>query len=139
MVSKTLNDEVCTLYEWAIPRLLKLQVIHRPGVNNKLADYLSHSRPNPTEWHFIPLMAQHLFQVWGRPQMYLFSSHLNHQLPLWFCRIDHPLAATSNAMSQSWTGLSLYTYPLILLLERTLIKIRKDQAEEAIVITPPLA
>ena len=28
LVSKTLNDQVCTLYEWAIPRLLKLRVIH---------------------------------------------------------------------------------------------------------------
>ena len=28
VVSKTLNDEVCTLYDWAIPRLLGLQAIH---------------------------------------------------------------------------------------------------------------
>ena len=27
VVSKTLNDEVCTLYKWTIPRSLKLQVI----------------------------------------------------------------------------------------------------------------
>ena len=28
VVSKTLNDEVCTLYEWGIPRSLTLQAIH---------------------------------------------------------------------------------------------------------------
>ena len=28
VVSKTLNDKVCTLYEWAIPRSVKLQAIH---------------------------------------------------------------------------------------------------------------
>ena len=33
-------------------------------------------------------------------------------------------------------GLYLYAYPPIPLLERTLIKIREEQAEEAIVITP---
>ena len=28
VVSKTLNNKVCTLYEWVIPRSLKLQAIH---------------------------------------------------------------------------------------------------------------
>ena len=41
VVSKKLNNEICTLYEWAILRSLKLRAIHRPGVNNKLGDYLS--------------------------------------------------------------------------------------------------
>ena len=68
--------------------------------------------------------------------MDLFASHLNHQHPIWFCRTIHPLAAASNALSQSWTRLSVYGYPPIPLLERTLIKIREDQAEEAIVIAP---
>ena len=45
VVSKTLNDEVCTLYKWSIPRSLKLRAIHQQGVNNKLADYLSQNRP----------------------------------------------------------------------------------------------
>jgi len=136
VVSKTLNDEACTLYEWAIPRSLKLRAIHRPGVNNELADYLSRNRPDPTEWHLSPLIAQRLFQAWGRPQVDLFASHRNKQLPLWFCRTGHPLAAASNALSQSWTGLYIYAFPPIPLLERTLIKIREDQAEEAIVLAP---
>ena len=67
--------------------------------------------------------------------MDLFASHLNQQIPLWFCWTAHPLAAASNALSEPWTGLSLYACPPIPLLERTLIKIREDQAEEAIVIT----
>ena len=68
--------------------------------------------------------------------MDLFVSHQNHQLPLWFCHTGHPLLAASNALSQSWTGLYLYTYPPIPLLERTLIKIREEQAEEAIAVAP---
>ena len=106
VVSKTLNDEACTLYEWAIPRSLKLRAIHRPGVNNELADYLLRNRPDSTEWHVSPLIAQRSFQVWGRPQVDLFTSHRYKQLPLWFCWTGHPLAETaSNVLSQSWTGL----------------------------------
>ena len=56
-------------------------------------------------------------------------------MALWFCRTYHSLAAASNALSQSWAGLYLCAYPPISLLERTLIKIRGDQAEEAIVLT----
>ena len=65
----------------------------------------------PYSEHLTPLMAQRLFRMWGRPEVNLFASHQNHQLPLWFCRTDHPLAAASNALSQSWMGLSLYRVP----------------------------
>ena len=63
VVSKTLNDEACTLYKWAIPKGLKLQVIHQPGVNIELAVYLPRNRRDPREWHLSPLIAQHLFQM----------------------------------------------------------------------------
>ena len=46
------------------------------------------------------------------------------------------MAAASYALSQSWTGLSRYAFPLIPFLEKTLIKIKQDQVEEVIVITP---
>ena len=101
-----------------------------------MADYLSHTRPDPTEWQLSLLIAQHLFQRWGRPKVNLFASHQNHQLPCWFSQTRHPLAAASNALSQSWTGLSLYAFPPIPLLEKTLIKIREDQVEEVTVIAP---
>ena len=132
VVSKTLS----TLYEWAILRSLTLRAIHRLGINNKLADYLSRNRPAPTEWHLSLLIAQSLFQVWGRPQVELLASHRNHQLPLWFCRTSHPFVAASNTLSQPWKRLYICAYPPIPLLQRTLITIREDQAEETIVITP---
>ena len=65
--------------------------------------------------------------------MDLFTTHLNYQLPLWFC---HPVVVASDALSQSWTGLSLYASPLIPLLKKMLIKIRNDQADDVIVIAP---
>ena len=102
------------------PRSLCLQAIHRPGVNNELAGYLSRNHPDPTEWHLLPLVAQHLFQYW-------------------FSRTGHPMVAASNALSQSWTGLYLFAYPPIPLLEKTLIKIREDQVNEVIVIAPTWA
>ena len=51
VVFKTLNDETYMLFQWLIPRLITVRVIHRPGVNNELADFLSRNCPDPTEWH----------------------------------------------------------------------------------------
>ena len=96
VVSKTLNNEACALYEWAIPRSLRLRAIHWPGVSNELADYLSCNFPDPTEWHLSPLIAQSLLWRWGRPQVDLFASHRNHQLPCWFSRTGHPVTVMEN-------------------------------------------
>ena len=93
-----------------IPRLLKFQAIHQPGIN-KLVDYLLCNRPDPTELYLCPKIAQHLFWLWGRTQVDLFSSHVNQQLPCWFSRTGHLLPAAYNTLSQSWTGLSLFAYP----------------------------
>ena len=112
-------------------------MIHQPNVNNELVDYLSRNRPDPTGWHLSPLIAQCLFQMWGRPQVDLLTSHQYHQLPLWFYWTGQPSAAASNTLSLPWTELHLYAYPPIPLLERTLIKIREDQVEEAIVRGDP--
>ena len=136
VVSKTLNDEMNTLFQWLIPRSITVRAIHRPGVNNELANFLSHNCPDPTEWHLSERVVLQLFQLWSTPKVDLFTSHLNHQLPLWFCQTGHPVAVALDALSQSWTGLSLYAFPLIPLLERTLVKIREDQADEVIVIAP---
>ena len=88
------------------------------------------------EWHLSPPIVHRLFQLRGNPQVDLFASHLNHQLPCWFSQTDHTLAEASNALSQSWTGLSLFALRAIPLLVKTLIKIREDQAEEVIFIAP---
>ena len=55
VVSKTLNAEACTLYEWAIPRIPRLWTIHRPGVY-KLAGYLSRRQGIGSPWLVIILI-----------------------------------------------------------------------------------
>jgi hypothetical protein len=66
----------------------------------------------------------------------LFASPQNHKLPLWFGRLHSQEAAASNAFSQSWRGWSVYAFPPFNLIFSTLLKIRHDQVEEAIVVLP---
>ena len=63
VVPKTLNDEMNTLFQWLIPRLIRVRVIHRPDVNNELADFLSCNRPDPTEWRVSERVVLQLFQL----------------------------------------------------------------------------
>ena len=46
---RALNRESMLLYEWVIPRKIQLQAVHRPEVDNVLADYLSRHVVDPTE------------------------------------------------------------------------------------------
>ena len=68
--------------------------------------------------------------------MDLFASPSNHKLPLWFSRSRCDGASGADAFTQSWTGWSIYAFPPRNLLLKTLLKIRADKVEEAIVIAP---
>ena len=128
-------QEAVELHHWLISQNIQVFAVHRPGVNNELADYLSRNRPDPTEWSLNPNAARKLFRRWGTPQIDLFATHLNYKVPLWFSRLEHQAAAGTDAFAQSWKGWFVYAFPPINLILRTLTKIREDQTE-AIVLVP---
>ena len=125
-------QEASQLMEWALSMRVTLQAVHRPGVDNVLADFLSRTHPDPTEWSLSTRACNKLFSLWGRPQIDLFASPLNHKLPMWFARVQCPGATAVDAFHQSWSGWYVYAFPPINLIQRVLIKIRSDQVEEAI-------
>ena len=61
VVPKTINDETNTLFQWLIPRSITVWAIHRPGVNNELADFLSRNRPDSREWRLSERVVFQLF------------------------------------------------------------------------------
>ena len=131
-----LCQETLSLYEWAMEYQVQLKAVHRPGVDNQLADYLSRNRPDDNEWSLAGRAVRRLFHHWGTPQVDLFASHLNHQLPVWFSRLPHPMASAVDALSQQWTGLYVYAFPPRKLIKQVLLQIRDQQVEEAIVVVP---
>ena len=133
--SKELLEEALELWMWALAHSVQLSAIHLPGVNNILADFLSRNRADPTEWQLLPSVCRQLFNHWGTPQVDLFASAANHQLPLWFSRHPDPEAWATDAMAQDWAGMYVYAFPPFNLIQKVLIKIRTDRAE-AIFIAP---
>ena len=135
-LSWALCQEACDLHEWMLRHNVIVSAVHRPGQDNVLADYLSRHRPDPTEWSLSLRVCNQLFSQWGRPQIDLFAAPPNHKLPLWFSRLPCPGATATDAFLQSWSGWSVFAFPPINLIQRTLLKIRTDQVEEAIVVVP---
>ena len=136
VLSWSLWEETKLLFSFLQGCHATLVAVHQPGVDNELADYLSRTRPDPHEWSLQPRVVQRLFAIWGRPQVDAFASHMNHHLPVWFSRSPHPEAAAVDALTQSWTGLSLFAFPPIPLILQTLTKIRSDQPEVVILVLP---
>jgi hypothetical protein len=134
--SRAQNLETMRLYSLVVPLGISLQAVHRPGVDNVLADFLSRTRPDPTEWSLDRVMTSILFRMWGTPQVDLFASHLNNRLPVWFGRTRHQEAAACDALLQPWSGFFLYAFPPFALLQRVLLKIREDRPEAVVLIAP---
>ena len=134
--SSTLYKEALRLFNWAALNRVVLRAVHRPGVNNQLADFLSRNRPDPLEWALSHQVCASLFRRWGLPQVDLFASEQNHKLPLWYSRIPCPSATAVDAFRQNWRGLYVYAFPPVSLILKTLLKLQSDQVEEAIVVAP---
>ena len=100
-ISQSLCQEAVILHEWARQMDVHLIAVHRPGVCNELADYLSRNRPDPTEWSLAQQSYNLIVSRWGQPQLDLFASPANHKAALWFSRLPHPGAAAVDAFNQS--------------------------------------
>ena len=134
--SQTLCQEAIAIHEWLIVHQASVVAVHRPGVDNQLADFLSRTRPDPTEWSLADSVCACLWRKWGRPQVDVFASHLNHKLPVWFSRLPHKSAHGTDALRLSWADLEIYAFPPFNLIQRTLVKIRDERVRKAIVVLP---
>ena len=133
--SWTLCQEAVELHDWLNSQNTRVFAVHRRGIHNELADYLSRTRPDPTEWAQSDNVAQLLFKHWGTPMIDLFASELNHKRPLWFSRSSIEGAAGTNAFAQTWKGWYVYAFPPTNLILKTLTKVREEEVE-AIVLVP---
>jgi ribonuclease HI len=127
--SWSLWNETKALLDWAWPLGLTLRAVHRPGVDNELADSLSRRSLDPHEWMLKKRVVERIFQIWGRPQIDLFASPSNAHLPQ-FCQ-----RAIQDAFQFNWNQWRLYAFPPIPMLPRTLRKVR-DESAQMILVAP---
>ena len=114
-----------------------LRLRHIPGKRNVLADRLSRGdRIVSGEWALNPVVFRLITGIWGTPQVDLFATRGNRQLPVYVSPYPDPEALSVDAMSMSWKSLWAYAFPPYALLPAILHKILQDQAD--IVLIAPL-
>ena len=86
-------------------------------------------------WQLCPHKFRDICQVLGRPDIDLFATTLNEQLPRYVAWKPDPGAETVDAFVQSWGTLLLCIFPPFNLISRALKKIESERAK-AIVIVP---
>ena len=88
-----------------------------------MADLLSRSNQvQSTEWSLHPQVFKQICQKWFTPHVDLFTTHVNHKLPLYVSPVPDPNAWDIDALNINWTGLTAYTYPPMALLHRVIQK-----------------
>ena len=55
---------------------------------------------------------------------------------MWFSRLVSKGATDTDALAQPWAGWSVYAFPPINLIQKTLLKIRSERVEEVIMVCP---
>ena len=112
---------------WCLQRGIHLLAAHIPGEDNLVADFLSRGKFLPSEWTLNPLIFQRICRVLTlQPEIDLFASTLNFQLPKYCSRSRDPQAWKVDPLSFRWSGLRLYAFPPFSILPRVLEKIVQE-------------
>ena len=94
------------------------------GSLNVMADALScRNQVLGSEWTLCAEVFRELQRRWS-VSVDLFSTNLNHQLPVYFSPVLDPMSAGTDAMLQSWNDLEVYAFPPFALVHPVLLKLR---------------
>ena len=107
----THSAEICALLwkimTWFHHYHITLKARHIPGCLNVMADILSRSNQGQsTEWSLHPQVFKQLCQMWFTPHVDLFTTHLNHNLPLYVSPVPNPNAWDIDALNINWMALT---------------------------------
>ena len=106
--SLTLLRLTVELLLWLEIQNIIVRARHIPGCLNVIADHLS--RPNQP-MSLRPEIVKRIFRVWGTPEVDMFATVSNSQLPWFMSPILEPRALAVDALSQDWQGRSMYMFP----------------------------
>lgn len=130
-----LDNLAQAIWGWALLRNIHLSAVHIPGKSNICADYLSRVSQDRSGWMLNRLVFRRLCSMKFLPQVDLFASHLNAQLPQFVSWRPHHQAWAVDALSLTWSNIKAYAFPPFLLINKVIQKVRAEQAH-LLLITP---
>ena len=114
---------------WCKDREIWLTTGHIPGIENTEADLASRVFNDQREWKLDPRVLTDVFTLFGKPDLDLFASRLNFQLPRYVSWIPDPNAVAVDAFTLDWGTQYNYAFPPFSRILQVLQKLERDQAE----------
>ena len=109
----TCSVEMCALLwkvmTWCHHYQITLKARHNPRCLNVLADFLSRSNQvQSTEWSLHLQVFKQICQKWFTLHVDLFTTRLNHKVPLYVSPVPDQNAWDIDVLNINWSGLTAY-------------------------------
>ena len=128
------NDMALQIWDWCSDRNIWITAAHLPGCQNVEADFMSRKFNDNIEWMLDRGVFTTIVQRFGEPEVDLFASRLNAQLPVYVSWMPDPNAWAVDAFTLDWGPLNFYAFPPFNLISKCLQKIESDQAQGLLVV-----
>ncbi|XP_052058703.1 uncharacterized protein LOC127698962 isoform X1 [Mytilus californianus] len=115
------------IWFWSTERKVFISAVHIPGKQNIQPDNLSRQFNDSSEWKLNSSVFEKVTLSLFNPEIDLFASRLNKQLPKYVSWFPDPEAYASDAFSLSWSNLLPYIFAPFSQLPRVLQKIEEDK------------
>ena len=122
------------IWKWCYETNNWLSCIHLAGKLNVVADRESRTQHDNMEWKLNPSLFSKIAERFGDPEVDLFASRLNFQVPKYFSWKPDPGAEQVDALAQDWQNLNFYAFPPFNMIGKVLNKINRDEAQGVIVV-----
>ena len=134
-MSCSLHQQIFEIWQWATSKNIWISATHIPGIQNTEADFESRRDETMMEWKLDEdAFELSISSLAFTPNLDLFASRINAQLPNFFSYRHDPEAMGVNAFSISWKSLDFYAFPPFALISKVLQKIVFDKAIGIIVV-----
>ena len=136
MVSVEMDVVVHEIWDWALSIKNWITATHMSGIFNIEADKESRVQEKQTEWMLSKTVFDDIIkQLEFKPDIDLFASRLNKQIPKFVSFRPDPESIAVNAFNMDWRDKNFFSFPPFICVPRVLQKIWKDRAL-GIVIVP---
>ena len=129
------NEITREMILWCKNRHIWLSACFLAGRENTKADALSREFNINLEWSLNVEDFLSLCKLFGKPDIDLFASRLNHKLPVYYSLNPDPKALAIDAFAHRWDKF-VYIYAPFNLITRVLQKLSQDGTPKALVIVP---
>ena len=108
---------------------------HVPGSHKTVADYMSRTLNENTEWKLSPFLFQSMLQRFQFiADIDLFASKLNKQLSIYVSWHSDPESFAVDAFNLPWTKLKFYAFPPFSLVGKSISKVIQEKASGIMMI-----